>query len=71
MNMRILDSDYDGTLNYNGIDEEKKQALREWRNAGNVFALISGRGRQNGAVIMETDGSVLFEATCDGRPCRC
>ena len=86
VNVKILGSDYDGTLNRNGIDKEKKQALREWRNAGNVFALISGRGRQsvldlyhkeqfpcdyliacNGAVIMETDGSVLFEAPCDGR----
>lgn len=86
VNVRILGSDYDGTLNHNGIDEEKKQAIREWRNAGNVFALISGRGRQNvlelyhkeqfpcdyliacnGAVIMDADGAVLFEAPCDGR----
>lgn len=42
--MKIIGSDYDGTLNYNGIDEEKKKALKKWRDAGNVFAVVSGRG---------------------------
>lgn len=42
--MKIIGSDYDGTLNYGGIDEEKKSAIAEWRNAGNLFALVSGRG---------------------------
>lgn len=41
--MRIIGSDYDGTLNYNGIDEAKIDAIERWRKAGNVFALISGR----------------------------
>lgn len=41
--MKIIASDYDGTLNYNGIDEKKKKALKKWHDAGNVFALISGR----------------------------
>lgn len=42
--MKIIGSDYDGTLNYNGIDERKLSAIAEWREKGNVFALISGRG---------------------------
>ena len=41
--MRILGSDYDGTLSYNGIDDKKKKALETWRNKGNIFVLISGR----------------------------
>ena len=45
--MRIIGSDYDGTLNYNGIDDKKIKALEKWRNEGNVFALISGRGPKN------------------------
>ncbi len=42
--MKIIGSDYDGTLNHNGIDDIKKNAIEKWRSSGNIFALISGRG---------------------------
>lgn len=42
--MKIIGSDYDGTLNYGGIDEAKKAAIKRWRDAGNLFVLVSGRG---------------------------
>lgn len=42
--MRIIGSDYDGTLNYGGMDDVKKAAIEKWRDAGNLFALVSGRG---------------------------
>ncbi len=42
--MKIIGSDYDGTLNHNGIDDEKKNAIEQWQKAGNIFAVISGRG---------------------------
>ncbi len=45
--MKIIGSDYDGTLNHGGIDDAKKNAIEKWRSAGNVFALISGRGPKN------------------------
>ncbi len=45
--MRIIGSDYDGTLNHNGIDDKKIKALEKWRKEGNIFALISGRGPGN------------------------
>ena len=45
--MKIIGSDYDGTLNYNGIDDKKRAAIEKWRNAGNVFTVISGRGVQS------------------------
>ena len=45
--MKIIGSDYDGTLNYKGFDEKKLRALKRWREAGNVFALVSGRGAQD------------------------
>ena len=41
--MKIIGSDYDGTLNHNGIDDAKREAINDWRKAGNVFALVSGR----------------------------
>ena len=42
--MKIIGSDYDGTLNHGGIDDKKRNAIRKWREAGNLFALVSGRG---------------------------
>lgn len=42
--MKIIGSDYDGTLNHGGIDEKKKNAIERWRKAGNLFTLVSGRG---------------------------
>lgn len=42
--MRIIGSDYDGTLNYGGIDQRKRHAIAAWQAAGNCFALVSGRG---------------------------
>lgn len=83
--MRILGSDYDGTLNHHGIDDKKKEMLQKWRDSGNIFALISGRNSgsvlkayqeeqfpcdyliaANGAIIMNTDGTVISDVRCDG-----
>lgn len=45
--MKVIGSDYDGTLNHGGIDENKKNAINKWREAGNIFSLISGRGAED------------------------
>ena len=58
--MRIIGSDYDGTLNHNGIDDKKKKALEKWRNNGNIFALISGRDPED---ILELYKEKMFP--CD------
>ncbi len=42
--MKILGSDFDGTLTVGGIDEVKCEAVRAWRRAGNRFGIVSGRG---------------------------
>ncbi len=42
--MKIIASDYDGTLNHGGIDDAKRNAIKRWRMAGNLFGLVSGRG---------------------------
>lgn len=41
--MKIIGSDYDGTLNHKGIDDYKRRAISSWRKAGNVFSIVSGR----------------------------
>ncbi len=45
--MKIIASDYDGTLNHGGIDDKKRNAIKNWRKAGNLFGLVSGRGRDS------------------------
>ena len=45
--MKIIASDYDGTLNFNGIDDKKRMAIATWRSAGNLFVLVSGRHSAN------------------------
>ena len=42
--MKILGSDIDGTLTVGGIEETKCAAIRAWRQAGNRFGPVSGRG---------------------------
>ena len=42
--MKIIASDFDGTFTYGGVDEERRQAVRDWREAGNQFGIVSGRG---------------------------
>lgn len=43
--MKILISDYDGTLDRNdcGVTAEDRAAIRKWREAGNLFAIATGR----------------------------
>jgi HAD superfamily hydrolase (TIGR01484 family) len=42
--VKILGSDFDGTLNFGGIDRAKCDAIDTWRKAGNLFGIVSGRG---------------------------
>ena len=42
--MKILGSDFDGTLTVGGIDRTKCETIDAWRRAGNLFGLVSGRG---------------------------
>ena len=53
MPMKIIASDYDGTLNHGGIDDEKRAAIRKWRAAGNIFAIVSGRGAEDAFRLQE------------------
>ena len=41
--MRIIGSDYDGTLTAGGVDGRKLAAITAWQKAGNCFALVTGR----------------------------
>lgn len=58
--LKIIATDYDGTLNHGGIDEKKKNAISRWRKAGNIFSVISGRGAPD---LIKTYNENPFE--CD------
>lgn len=45
--MKIIASDFDGTFNHGGIDEEKRDAVKRWQKAGNLIGLVSGRGSES------------------------
>lgn len=51
--MKIIATDYDGTLNHNGIDEAKKNAIANWRKSGNLFGIVSGRGLRSLLDVIE------------------
>jgi Cof subfamily protein (haloacid dehalogenase superfamily) len=65
--MRLIATDYDGTLNHGGIDEAKLDAIRRWRAAGHKFGIISGRGPDFLAHLQEELGEEFdFLASCNG-----
>ncbi len=70
--MKIIASDYDGTMNHNGIDDKKRDAVARWRKAGNLFGIVSGRGIKSLLEVIENkdfeydylianNGAVIFD----------
>lgn len=65
--MRLIATDYDGTLNHGGIDQEKLDAIRRWRAAGNLFGIVSGRGPDFLPQLQEDLGENFdFLVSCNG-----
>ena len=55
--MKIIASDYDGTINYQGrISNEDKEAIRKFRQAGNKFGIVTGRDAELSGWIRQEDG---------------
>ena len=65
--MKLIATDYDGTLNYNGVGTETIEAIRKWRQAGNAFGVVSGRGPDFIPELMNILGSNFdFLVLCNG-----
>ncbi len=46
--MKLLASDYDGTLKFGGkVMPEDIEAIRRWREAGNLFVIVTGRSKES------------------------
>ncbi len=64
--MKIICSDYDGTLNHGGITEEKLAAIKKWKEKGNLFCIVSGRQKEFFSEITERNIPVDFLLACNG-----
>lgn len=65
--MKIIASDYDGTLNHGGIDEKKRATIKKWRDKGNKFGIVSGRMADDLFRIYKRDELELdFLLACNG-----
>ena len=65
--MKIIASDYDGTLNHGGIDDKKRETIKKWREKGNKFGIVSGRMPDDLLKIYKKDELDLdFLLACNG-----
>lgn len=66
--MKIIASDFDGTINYQGrVSEEDKAAIRKFRQAGNKFGIVTGRDAELSQWIRQEDGFEFdFIISCTG-----
>ncbi len=66
--MKILASDYDGTLNVCGtVSKENIEAIQKWRAAGNMFGMVSGRNLGSLKKFMDKDAVPYdFLVGCNG-----
>ena len=66
--MKILATDYDGTLNVGGtVSQENREAIDAWRAAGNLFGLVSGRNLGSIKKFLDKDNVPYdFMVGCNG-----
>ena len=66
--MKIIASDYDGTINYQGkVSDEDKAAIRRFRQAGNKFGIVTGRDAELSQWIRQENGfEIDFIISCTG-----
>ena len=66
--MKIIASDYDGTINYQGkISDADKEAIRKFRKAGHKFGIVTGRDAELSQWIRQENGFEFdFIISCTG-----
>ncbi len=64
--MKIICSDYDGTLNHGGITEKKLSVIEKWRENGNLFTVVSGRGKEFFFELKERNIPLDYFLACNG-----
>ena len=64
--MKIICSDFDGTLNHGGITKKKLYSIRKWQEKGNLFCIVSGRGREFFSELKEKGIPIDYYLACNG-----
>ncbi len=66
--MKIIASDYDGTINYQGkISDSDKEAIQRFRKAGHKFGIVTGRDVELASWIRQENGFEFdFLICCTG-----
>ncbi len=65
--MKIIASDYDGTLNHGGIDDAKRAAVAQWQKKGNLFVVVTGRDKCFCPEMKEDSGIHMdYYLACNG-----
>ncbi|MBQ8147055.1 MAG: HAD-IIB family hydrolase [Clostridia bacterium] len=66
--MKIIASDYDGTINYQGkISDSDKEAIKRFRKAGHKFGIVTGRDVELSSWIRQENGFEFdFLICCTG-----
>lgn len=64
--MKIICSDYDGTLNHGGISGEKLDSIKKWQKAGNLFSIVSGRDKEFFLELKERNIPIDYYLACNG-----
>ncbi len=64
--MKIICTDYDGTLNHGGITAEKLEAIGKWKERGNLFCVVSGRQKEFFEEIKEKNIPIDYLLACNG-----
>jgi HAD superfamily hydrolase (TIGR01484 family) len=65
--MKIIATDFDGTLSYNGkISDEDKAAIKRFRDAGNRFGVVTGRDLETSFWVRNSFPDCDFIISCTG-----
>ena len=65
--MKIIASDYDGTISFNGVSDADKEAIARFRKAGNKFGVVTGRDLEMAQwILYDMKGKIDFLICCTG-----
>ena len=65
--MKIIATDFDGTLSFNGkISDEDKAAIKRFRDAGNKFGVVTGRDMETAVWVRTSFPDLDFLISCTG-----
>ena len=65
-NKYLIATDFDGTLNRGGVSERDRDAIKRFRDAGNLFGVVTGRDAYMRETLIETNVDFDFVVVMNG-----